>query len=241
MADFNTHVFSAAALASISATACTKLASLGIGEGLTLTVAGIVGGILPDVDLKYSQPSRTLFTVLGIIAALAWLFSHIEMYTAVELWLIAIVVFSFIRLPVWWAFHIVAKHRGLMHSVTAAVLSAVMMCTVAWQWLGTSALQSWLLGLFMGAGYLLHLTLDEIYSVDFMGVRIKRSFGSALKLIDRNQFLLSLLMLSTVMFTWFFTAPIEEAWQDWLARVESLGTNWREALVPSSWISTDKN
>jgi len=152
MADFTTHVFSAAALSSLSATACTKLLSLGVTDGLTLAVAGIVGGILPDVDLKYSQPSRTLFTVLGIVAALVWLFSHMEAFTALELWLMAIAVFCLIRYPLWWAFHVIAKHRGLMHSIAAAAVSALLMCTVAWQWLNTSALQSWLLGLFVGAG-----------------------------------------------------------------------------------------
>lgn len=235
MADFNTHIFSAAALASLSATACTKLLNLGIVDGLMLTVAGIVGGILPDVDLKYSQPSRALFTVLGVIAALVWLFSHIDAYTALELWLMAIAVFCLVRYPLWWAFHVIAKHRGLMHSIAAALLSGVMMCAVAWQWLDTLPLQSWLLGIFMAAGYVLHLILDELYSVDFMGVRIKRSFGSALKVVDRDQFLLSLVLLCSLMFVWFFSAPIEEAWQDWGARLTALEGSWRAALLPSGW------
>jgi hypothetical protein len=36
----------------------------------------------------------------------------------------------------------------------------------------------------MVVGYLTHLTLDELYSVDVMDTRIKASFGTALKLID---------------------------------------------------------
>jgi len=36
----------------------------------------------------------------------------------------------------------------------------------------------------MGVGYLTHLVLDELYSVDFMDTRIKASFGTALKLFD---------------------------------------------------------
>ena len=238
MADFNTHIFSAAALASLSATACTKLLDLGIADGLMLTVSGIVGGILPDIDLKYSQPSRALFTGLGVITALAWLFAHVDSYTALELWLMAIAVFSLVRYPLWWSFHVIAKHRGLMHSITAALLSGVLMCAVAWQWLGAMPLQSWLLGMFMTAGYLVHLTLDELYSVDFMGVRIKRSFGSALKVLDRDQFLLSLALLCVLMFTWFFSAPIDQAWQDWESRLTALDGNWRAALLPERWFAT---
>jgi len=37
-------------------------------------------------------------------------------------------------------------------------------------------------------GYITHLTLDEIYSVDVMDTRIKSSFGTALKLFDRRHF-----------------------------------------------------
>ena len=239
MADFNTHIFSAAALASLSATACTKLLNLDITDGLTLTVSGIVGGILPDIDLKYSQPSRALFTGLGVITALAWLFAHVDSYTALELWLIAIAVFSLVRYPLWWSFHVIAKHRGLMHSITAALLFGVMMCATAWQWLGTLPLQSWLLGIFMTAGYLLHLALDELYSVDFMGVRIKRSFGSALKILDRDQYLLSLALLCMLMFTWFFSAPIDEAWQDWESSLAALEGDWRAALLPESWLASN--
>jgi hypothetical protein len=38
----------------------------------------------------------------------------------------------------------------------------------------------------MFVGYLTHLTLDEIYSVDVMDTRLKASFGTALKFFDRR-------------------------------------------------------
>jgi hypothetical protein len=43
---------------------------------------------------------------------------------------------------------------------------------------------AWLAGGFMFVGYLVHLTLDEMYSVDVMDTRIKASFGTAMKLWD---------------------------------------------------------
>ena len=49
-------------------------------------------------------------------------------------------------------------------------------------------------------GYLIHLILDEIYSVDITGRKIKKSFGSALKICSNdkkvNLFVYSLLFLS---------------------------------------------
>lgn len=105
------------------------------------------------------------------------------------------------------------------------------MCAVAWQYLEANELQSWLLGLFMSGGYVIHLTLDEIYSVDFTGVRIRRSFGSALKLLDFNQLPASCLVIFITGVAWFWTAPYAAAWTQW----ESLYTQWRPALLPS-WI-----
>lgn len=231
MADFNTHIFGAAAVVSLGATCCTKLLSLGMTEGLMLTVAGMVGGIVPDIDLKQSQPSRALFSGLGTIAALAWLFANVEGFTALELWLGAITVFLLVRFPLWWLFHSVTRHRGILHSLIAAIMAGILMCAVAWQQMGTNELQSWLLGIFMTLGYLIHLILDELYSVDFTGVRVRRSFGSAIKPLDIQQLPASCLVIFITLVAWFWTAPYETAWQQW----QSLYTDWRPALLPT-WV-----
>lgn len=231
MADFNTHIFGAAAVVSLGATCCTKLLSLGMTEGLMLTVAGMVGGILPDIDLKQSQPSRALFSGLGTVAALAWLFTNIDAFTGLELWLGAIAVFLLVRLPLWWMFHSVTRHRGILHSLIAAIMAGVLMSAVAWQFLETSELQSWLLGIFMTLGYLIHLILDELYSVDFTGVRVRHSFGSALKPLDLQQLPASCLVIFITLVAWFWTAPYDTAWHQW----QGLYTNWRPALIPA-WV-----
>ncbi len=49
-------------------------------------------------------------------------------------------------------------------------------------------------GLFVFLGFVIHLLLDEIYSVDFTGARIKKSFGTALKLFERRSPSSSVLM-----------------------------------------------
>ena len=45
------------------------------------------------------------------------------------------------------------------------------------------------LGITGTMGYLMHLVLDEAYSVDFNNKRIKRSFGTALSLFKKNRFI----------------------------------------------------
>lgn len=232
MADFNTHVFSAAAVVSLGATSCTKLLSLSASEGLMLCVAGMVGGVLPDVDLKYSQPSRVLFSFLGTVAALAWLFASMDKFTGLELWLGAIGIYLAVRIPLWWAFHSIATHRGVLHSLIAAIMAGLLMCAVGWQQLNATELQSWLLGIFMTGGYLVHLVLDEIYSVDFMGVRIKRSLGSAIKPLDVHQLPVSCLVIFVSLVAWFWTAPYSTALRQWSARY----SDWRTALLPA-WLT----
>ena len=142
MADFNTHILGATVVVSLGATCCTTLLGLSMTDGLMLTVAGIVGGIVPDIDLKQSQPSRLLFSLLGLVAALAWLFANLPSYSGLELWFGALVVYLIVRFPLWWLFHTITTHRGILHSLIAAVMAGVLMSAIAWQHLNTTELQS---------------------------------------------------------------------------------------------------
>ena len=232
MADFSTHVFSAAALCSFGATFCTKLLALPMAEGLTLTVAGTVGGVLPDVDLKVSWPSRLLFSLLGGVVALAWLFANVERLTALELWLAAVAIYLVVRYPLHWLFHSVTVHRGALHSLLAALAATLLMAAGGSHLLGADPAFSWLTGLFLGGGYVLHLALDEIYSVDFTGMTVKRSFGSALKPVDLDRRAASAAVLLAAVVGWLAApeiGPFLEAWSD-------VGERWRETLLPP-WLA----
>ena len=228
MADFSTHVFSAAAVCSFGATFCTKLLALPMSEGVMLTVAGTVGGILPDIDLKVSWPSRLLFALLGGVAGLTWLFANVERLTALELWLAALGIFLVVRYPVHWVFHSLTVHRGALHSIAAALAAGLLMAAAGSRLLGADAAFAWLLAAFLAGGYLLHLLLDEIYSVDFTGMSVKRSFGSALKPIDTDRLPASCVVLFTAIWAWFLapeTGPFLAAWAD-------VGERWHDTLVP---------
>jgi hypothetical protein len=53
---------------------------------------------------------------------------------------------------------------------------------------------------------MVHLTLDEMYSVDFLDVYVKRSFGTALKPVSLHSLkATTLLLLATIVI--FYTAP----------------------------------
>jgi len=133
LADFNTHVFGAATVISLGATCATKLLSLTMPEGLMLMMVGMIGGVLPDVDLRSSQPSKALFSVLGVVAGLAWLFANMADFTGLELWLGTIVVFLLVRFPTAYIFHRMSVHRGVLHSLIAAIMAGVLTCAIAYQ------------------------------------------------------------------------------------------------------------
>jgi len=233
MADFNTHVFGAAALSSLAATIGMKLIDLPVSDALLLTTAGTLGGVLPDIDLKYSTPSKLLFALLGTLLAMSWLFSQIHAYTVLELWVIALCIFLIVRFPLWWLFHQFTVHRGALHSLAAAMMFAFIAASAGEHLLQLRAELSWLLAIFVAVGFVLHLILDELYSVDFMGARIKRSFGSALKILDLERLTPSCVVLFLTLVVWFWTPDTGTL----VARWESLQSDWLAALVPDFLLS----
>ena len=228
MADSSTHLLGATALCSFAATVATKLLGLGPADGLLMLAAGVAAGVLPDVDLERSYASRALFTALGLVASLGWAFANVTRYSVVELWGVALVILLCVRWPLMAMFHAVAVHRGALHSLAAALMSGVVATALASRALGRSPEVSWMVGAFTTFGYLVHLTMDEIWSVDFSGARIKRSFGTALKPIDLRRLPGSIAVVAVTLMAWFWTPPTETA----LATARTLATGWRAVLLP---------
>jgi hypothetical protein len=184
MADFPTHLGWGAVGAGLAASATYAAGVVPNSELLTLTAAGVVGSVLPDIDLEKTVPSRSLFTGLGLAMAFIVLFNFKASYSIVELWLIWLAVFCVIRYGAYNIFHKRTNHRGIFHSLLAGAFFMVLTTVVLSHGIGREPLVAWMAGLFVFFGYLIHLVLDEIYSVDITGAKIKRSFGTALKLFD---------------------------------------------------------
>lgn len=233
LANFNTHITIAAAGAALVSTLCLKAGYVGIDEALLMTGAGTLGGILPDIDLKYSHPSKLLFSLLGVAAALTWMFSSSYPISVLELWVAGLGIYLIVRYPLWFVFHKITVHRGSIHSLAAALLAALLTSACCSSLFGTSPFVAWLIALSMFCGFVLHLLLDEVFSVDFMGIRIKQSFGSALKLLDFNHLTGSSVILVLCIVTWFATPDAGEFVATLKARETRLG--FVEALKPT-WV-----
>ena len=107
--------------------------------------------------------------------------------------------------PLWTLFQKFSVHRGAIHSINAALLFSLVSAALSYHIFGKSDFTAWLLALFIFLGFILHLLLDEIYSVDFMGYRLKRSFGSALKLIDFKEPLASASIAIGAGVAWYYS------------------------------------
>ena len=207
MANFNTHVTGAAAFSGLLSTMFLKADLVALPDAFVLAFSGVVGGILPDIDLKYSHPSKIVFTALAVIISLTWVFSSNAPLSVVELWFFGLLLFLFIRYPLWAAFDKFTVHRGSLHSIAAACMFGLGSVVLAHRCFGQAADVAWLTGVFVFLGCLFHLALDELYSVDFMGQRIKRSFGSAMKIVDMDRIVPSSVVILVAFLAWIFTPP----------------------------------
>ncbi len=205
MANFQTHLSYAAAASGLLSVLCLQIGLVDQRDAFNLAMLGTIGGILPDVDLQRSYPSHILFSLLGMFLAFLMVFSLEKELSILELWLVGLGTYLTIRYPIWYIFHQHATHRGSTHSLLSATLAAFTTAAMSYHLLQKDSLTAWLLALLMFLGFILHLLLDEFYSVDFMNYRLKRSFGSALKICDTRKPYKTLLLIALTGIAWLAT------------------------------------
>jgi len=184
MANFATHI-------GVGTVVCGGLATLTLAADVispeslvAVTLAGVLGSVLPDIDLKDSRASRAFFSALAVFISFCVLFVNAQSYSIAELWVLWLGSFVLVRYGAAAAFHRFSYHRGIWHSLLAAFFFWFLTAIVFKHVLGRHEGVAWLAGGFMFIGYITHLLLDELFSVDLMGKRLKTSFGTALKFFD---------------------------------------------------------
>jgi hypothetical protein len=230
MANFTTHIVVGTVVSGSLAT-LTLAADVIAPENLVaVTLAGTLGSILPDIDLKDSRPSRALFAGLAIFFSFAVLFHFAPRLSISEMWLLWVGTLLFVRYGLHALFHKYAVHRGIWHSIAAGVVCALAAAIIFYYALGRPDGVAWLGAGFLFIGYLTHLILDEIYSVDVMGAHIKKSFGTALKLVDARHPAASSAMVVAAVLLLFLTPPTHTFVEGISSR--SLWADLRQQLLP---------
>jgi membrane-bound metal-dependent hydrolase YbcI (DUF457 family) len=187
MADFYTHVTGAATASGMLATGLFMTGEVGNAAVVGYFVLGVTGGLLPDIDSNSSIPLRVAINVMGVVGSFLAVFASGRALSLLELVLLWAICFAAVRWGLFYGLTRFTTHRGLIHSIPAAGCFSLGATLVAWHVFAQPALQAWLCAVFLGTGYLVHLLLDEYYSVNLMGMKLKASFGSALSLGSRRQ------------------------------------------------------
>jgi hypothetical protein len=156
--------------------------------GPTLLAAGLttLGGLLPDLDSDSGVPVRELFGAAAAVVPIL-LYHRLRAFgLTVEQTLVLLAgVYVLIRYGVSRLFKRFTVHRGMFHSVPALLVAGLGAYLLYHN--PDFALRCYVAGAVM-LGFLSHLVLDEIYSVDFMGARLRlnKYAGSALKFASRS-------------------------------------------------------
>jgi len=226
MANFRAHINTAIIGSGLASAALLSTNHINFNHAIWLWFLGTIGGLLPDIDSDNSTSLDTIFgiftlsTVLISVRFISHAIFHAPRF--IELIVTAIIVYGIMKLIVRPLFEHITVHRGSCHSILFLLLSGLITTQLTLRLSGIDTQQgnfiAWLSGGFIFMGGLIHLLLDELYSVDFQNVTIKRSFGTAIKLADFNNKSITLLMVIGV-FVLIYIAPETEY------TVQTL-TNW---------------
>jgi hypothetical protein len=142
-----------------------------------------------------------------VFFSFAVLFSLERQYSIAEMLVLWLGTLFLVRYVAKEIFFRISYHRGVWHSVLAMVFCSLVTALVFCRLLARDEGVAWLAAGFMAVGFLTHLVLDEIYSVDVMDTRIKASFGTALKLFDHRRLGHSAAMAAATVLVFYFTPP----------------------------------
>jgi len=201
MANFNTHLVVGATVSLILSESLLAMEILSPNLATMAFFLGTLGSLMPDIDSDYSKALTIAFNIISLLITMSIISTKNISYSLLELLIISFSVFGIIRFGFIELFRLVSKHRGMFHSIPVAIIFGLNVTIISYEMFEVSSLISWIYGSMVTIGYITHLLLDEMYSVDLGNARIKNSWGTALKLfklhstIDKIQNLLIYVIL----------------------------------------------
>jgi membrane-bound metal-dependent hydrolase YbcI (DUF457 family) len=179
MADFKTHITLSSLLGVAYGTSGVLLFDVPPSHGIVAGSLCAVAGMLPDLDSDSGVPLREMLCFVSVLVPMLMLRRFEQLGLTPELMvLVSGAIYVAIRFGVGSIFRRYTKHRGMWHSIPAALIAGgVTFLVVLSPELGIRLFKSWAVVL----GFLSHLFLDEVYSVDLRGRRVRKSLGTAMK------------------------------------------------------------
>jgi hypothetical protein len=181
MANFNTHFTVAAAASAVVSATLLSMEVVSPEQAVIAFGLGTLGGLLPDVDSAHSTSIKVGFNVLSLLMTIMLIFAKSSTYSLIEMFIASVIVFMGIRYAFLELFRKISKHRGMFHTVPVALIWGIVIAILGQWFFELNSLVAWVYGFMITWGYLVHLILDETYSVDLGNRRMKRSSGTAFK------------------------------------------------------------
>lgn len=208
MAAFKEHFNIGTVATGVVVVALHAAGLLDLSESFTALFIGIVGALLPDIDSDNSKPLQVVFRILSVSVPLLVLlafFPAMPVLRIVILWVVFALLF---KATLFKLFLHLTHHRGIFHSIPMGVLFAQLTLLFGYyvEKVGLQASTIYAFTLFFG--FMTHLVLDEIYSVDAFGARMKKSFGSACKLYDKYNVTGTVIVYVLIVLCGFFLPDI---------------------------------
>ena len=97
MANFPTHIAIGTVVSGALATVTVAADMVAPENIVAVTLAGVLGSVLPDIDLKDSRPARAMFAGLGVFFSFAVLFSLERKYSIAEMLILWLGTLLFVR------------------------------------------------------------------------------------------------------------------------------------------------
>ena len=147
-------------------------------QAIAVATVAEIGSILPDIDSDTSRPRQIVLGILGITIPTILACNYIKSNSLENTFCIVLFSYLIIQHVLPPIFAKYTSHRGLYHSIPMGILFSEWIYLLFFESGRKVAL------IYAGAcfaGYLSHLILDELFSINLNEFNVKRSFGTALK------------------------------------------------------------
>ena len=213
MANFNTHLNVAFMASGVASLTVYKAGLIDDSGFLMCVMLGTVGGLLPDLDSDNSTPIKLGCKLISFVFAFALVMhgrSELSLLSLMVLWLAG---YAFMRYVVFYIFTNLTVHRGVIHSVPYMMILGLGLTCLSYYVLQASLSASWFYGLFLFTGAMVHLLLDELYSVNLSNMKMKRSSGTAMKFYQHKDKWWYLLLYVILALLLYIASPFDTFWQ----------------------------
>lgn len=203
MANYRTHLAGGTVAGIALGSFSHWMADVSLSASLLAGCLCSIGGILPDIDSKTSTSFKRCLAIVAGVSSLLLVSRLRDFPLDVEsVVMIGGGIYIAISFFIGGLIRRFTVHRGMCHSIPMAVIAAQIIYLLT---SGTVELRLFkAFAIFLGV--LVHLTLDEFYSFEVKKksitkkVRIKKSFGTALKVIDFENMKSTLFFFAIIIF-----------------------------------------